>query len=680
MGGRAIRALVAVVLATSGMVALLASSASAVTTACDTGTAPIVPGSQSNFKAVCAVDDTNSSTRQVLHDFPYGRYHFGAARTVSVTYVATSGVFTAQAGSTFITDTADTVGSGDENHTVTASGVDQTCLNLKNGAFLKTVTSGTAATISNKTASVSTAISGTKTSQVINGSAVILATGTATFSACDAGRTITAGAGIQASTTVLTFVTSKIAVMSKTANANNTSAHTFGAVKRNIKVNDTAGRNFNDAGVTKDSDVITTTNVVSGTVDSAFFDNTGAETDLGLVVSGTCIPDGTTIIAVSSITTAQMSADATCTSAASADITVAITGGTTVSGAPADTFQDGDQFRGIVAGSVDPCSGFIAGGYPNGTYVADVTSGTAIVLSDAATNDASCTIQKSAFGALKRVGLSPPTTATARIIAGATCVTGNLVSPDGNFTDSDHGLVVSGTGAATAPRIVNDVSATTADLNTNCTFAGTKTVTIGVVNVTAPVNGDAAFQLATTIQLQNTLVDGSPPCNSGIPTGTGIVGTWYNPGSYKTGSGNGLAAADYPTESIAQLAFVTSVITFAGYVSPRPASDTDEVGHVDPQTAAHYDIVLPNLPTLIAICPGTDVGSGYTIWGTAAGVQAVTSGAGQPGSAIVRGLDPAGTTGTAYVTIGTTDYTGDTCVLDSTPDLTSNAGFACMIP
>ena len=90
-------------------------------------------------------------------------YHFGSARLVKVTYVSTTGKFTAQSGYQF---TANDVG-----HTVTASGIDQTCLKLPPApspvgtalyATAETASPNTL-TVNATTGSVSTAAAGAKT-------------------------------------------------------------------------------------------------------------------------------------------------------------------------------------------------------------------------------------------------------------------------------------------------------------------------------------------------------------------------------------------------------------------------------------------------------------------------------------------------------------------------------------
>src|SRR5262249_38363847 len=130
--------------------------------------------------------------------------------------------------------------------------------------------------------------------------------------------------------------------------------------------------------------------------------------------------------------------------------------------------------------------------------------------------------------------------------------------------------------------------------------------TVGVVTDNAPANGDFVFQLATNIQLRDDLVDGSPPCNAQQFQGTTIAASWANVGSYApTTSLFGGDLPSYPKDTIAQLKFPTSVVTFYAYIAERQANNTDEVGHVDPQTAAHDDVVLPNLPTTLALCPGS---------------------------------------------------------------------------
>jgi hypothetical protein len=83
-----------------------------------------------------------------------------------------------------------------------------------------------------------------------------------------------------------------------------------------------------------------------------------------------------------------------------------------------------------------------------------------------------------------------------------------------------------------------------------------------------------------------------------------------------------------------QILFPTAVISFAGYVIPKPTGD-------GPQTGGHYDFVFPNLPTTLALCPGTPnsitLGFQPTVL---AGPKFVPTGSGNPSSPSVRAIGP----------------------------------------
>jgi hypothetical protein len=677
------------------MVALIASPASAITTTCATGTASAIPGSQSNYKAQCAIDDTDSATRQVIHDYPFARYHFGSARLVKVTYVSGTGVMTAQTGSTFVTATADTTGDGDNRHSVTASGIDQACLKLPAKTSLKAVGSATSGTLSNTTGSASTAAAGNKPISSISGKHVI----TGSFSTCDVGRTVTnvgggatgipAGAQVKEVLTKLgtaCTTTCPVATLCNstcTADANVGASNTadnalFGKATRWIKVNNTSARNFENA----------TFDQADSTLDSATSGGANFQSsDTGLTIEGTCLTPGTTITYVSA-TQVSLSSPTICSANARTETSVDTSDSTTLT-ADAGTFDAGDEGR--VVGTVAGC------GVPAGAKIVDWVSSSSVILDAATTGGGltNCTLTLDLFSALQKVGVSPATSATARQLTDLTCDTAptpdRFTSLSAQFTSTEKLTEI--TRFTTKLRITKVNSATQVETSPACTVSATVLARVGVATDTSPLNGDIFLQLVTNIQLKNTLVSGAPACGANEPTGTTIAAQWNNPGSYKTGGLYGLPTSAYPTPSIAQIVFPTSVITFAGYIALRPAAHTDEVGNVDPQSgAAHVDIVLPDLPTTIAICPGTDVSTGYTIVGQALGSQQAKDGLGQPGSAIVRGTDPTGGTGTSYISLGTgttqngatvttaTTLTGSACTLDATPDLTTDHGFNCLAP
>ena len=200
-------------------------------------------------------------------------------------------------------------------------------------------------------------------------------------------------------------------------------------------------------------------------------------------------------------------------------------------------------------------------------------------------------------------------------------------------------------------------------------------IQVGVATDTAPANGDTVMHFDSELTLLPSFVAGAPSCASDSFQAAETEGTWTNPGAYKG------AVASRPKTTIAEIAYPSSILTFYGYITPVGANSVDELGHTDPDTAPHVNIVIPSTPTGIAICPGNDVGSETTVLGTSATQQAARTGLGEPGSAIVREIPQSGGTGLAYDTYGTSnDYTGDTCTPSASINLAVNHGFGCALP
>ena len=159
----------------------------------------------------------------------------------------------------------------------------------------------------------------------------------------------------------------------------------------------------------------------------------------------------------------------------------------------------------------------------------------------------------------------------------------------------------------------------------------TTTLVIGESSGSTP-NGASMALLGATINLNPSLVATQDDCGT-LPTGGtfdgfGVGARWQDPGTY--GTGLGLP----PENSIGQVLFPTAVISFAGYVVPKPTGDSTQAG-------GHYDFVFPNLPTTLALCPGTPnsitLGFQPTVL---AGPKFVPTGSGNPSSPSVRAIGP----------------------------------------
>jgi hypothetical protein len=211
-----------------------------------------------------------------------------------------------------------------------------------------------------------------------------------------------------------------------------------------------------------------------------------------------------------------------------------------------------------------------------------------------------------------------------------------VTSASAAFNTWDTGLPVSGTNIPAGDTIAAVVSATSITLATAATAAtAAGSLTIGAPNASAPANGDTEMNLGAELDLNPALVKGSDPCTAATPEGFDITGAWQNPGAYIPSSVFGSqtdASLKYPT--IGQFAVPTAVVTFAGYVMQVPA------GSADVNTAAHYDLVFPHLPTSLAVCSANTAGvaSTFEFLGTTHSQSGLPTGVGTPGSAQARAL------------------------------------------
>ncbi len=159
----------------------------------------------------------------------------------------------------------------------------------------------------------------------------------------------------------------------------------------------------------------------------------------------------------------------------------------------------------------------------------------------------------------------------------------------------------------------------------------TTTIVIGEASGGSP--GEASMGLlGATINLNPSLVAtqddcGTPP-TGGTFDGFGVVSKWEDPGSYGSGLGSP------PPTSNGQVLFPTSVLSFAGYVVGQPTGDGTQAG-------GHYDFVFPNLPTTLALCPGTPntitLGFQPTVLSAA---KSLPTGSGNPSSPSIRAIGP----------------------------------------
>ncbi len=193
---------------------------------------------------------------------------------------------------------------------------------------------------------------------------------------------------------------------------------------------------------------------------------------------------------------------------------------------------------------------------------------------------------------------------------------------------------MTGAGIPAGTSIASVTNGTTIVLSAAATATSTTaSVTIGSPSATAPTNGDTALNQGAELQLNPALVAGSAPCTANAPTGFNITGGWENPGAYIGTSGTSPALSK---PSVGQLAVPTAVVTFGGFVEQVPASTAGET-----QTAAHYDVIFPSLPTGLAVCPApaaAGVATTFEFLGTAHSQSGIPTGVGTPSSAQVRAL------------------------------------------
>jgi hypothetical protein len=320
-------------------------------------------------------------------------------------------------------------------------------------------------------------------------------------------------------------------------------------------------------------------------------------------------------------------------------------GSTTLTSATAN-FAAGDVGRAITGQQV-----------AHGTTIAARVSATQVTLSLAAVDTGTADV----------LSIGPSATqTTARFVFNGHTTSGSktVTSATAKFAATDVNAAISGTGIPAGDTIAVVTNATTVTLATAATATSTVAqLTIGQPSATAPANGDVMLNLGAELDLKPQLVAGSDDCTANTPEGFGITGQWYNPGSYAAptatfGKSNDVSIK-YPT--IGQFAAKTAVVTFAGYVEQVPAASVGET-----QTASHYDLIFPNLPTGISVCnPGGDgVTSNFEYLAATASQTALPTGVGTPNTASLRdikNLTAASTPDSAYLHIRATNAsTSDT--------------------
>lgn len=301
----------------------------------------------------------------------------------------------------------------------------------------------------------------------------------------------------------------------------------------------------------------------------------------------------------------------------------------------------------------------------SGTNIPLGTTITSIVNSARANISAAATATQ-ASGATITIGASQIVTSTREIndgvVANSATATSTqkktITSASAKFAASDIGLPVYGTCIPEGSYIVS-VSSFLGQITLNQETSGCVTpfsarrIVIGDPTATAPANGNGMASFSSALILNPALVVGSPACASAVVYGTSLIGSWYNPGSY-------LNAVRPAGATIGQIAFRTAVITFAGYVQQVNANTAG-----DPQTAAHFDINFPSLPTTLALCPGTGTSASLSFFGSTDSAANVPTGVGRP-STPLRGLSrpaSAEVTSTAYMTSPKPLSFSGTCVV-----------------
>jgi hypothetical protein len=290
----------AIALATAGLISAAGPAAAA--TSCTISQYPAIAAGQSGLKVACTVA-APAPTALTYHDFAPATgtnagafWHPGAARVTAADGHATSG------SASISSATGKFVAAVDLNHSITGAGIPA-------GAFIKSVTSATAAVLSAPaTATVTTAvfkIENSSSRQVIDGktttSSGTLTSATANFQPGDVGK-IVSGQGVKPGTVITARASTTSVTVSPVADATSPAA----GVTLNFEtpLESSTARRITDGHTTSG-----TTTVTSAT---ALF----SATDKGISITGPGIPANADITAVASATSVTISAAATATSTA----------------------------------------------------------------------------------------------------------------------------------------------------------------------------------------------------------------------------------------------------------------------------------------------------------------------------------------------------------------------------
>jgi hypothetical protein len=162
------------------------------------------------------------------------------------------------------------------------------------------------------------------------------------------------------------------------------------------------------------------------------------------------------------------------------------------------------------------------------------------------------------------------------------------------------------------------------------------TVVVGEPSATAPsltVQDQIAFQ-GVQLDLSPSLVAGSEDCALENAEGFSTVARWRNPGDF--GGSALFNTQPATTKAIGQIYFDTAVTDFSAFVIETNTP-------LGPGTF-QYDLVFPNIPTNLAMCPATasSPGLGFSVGvqGTTLSLATLPSGTGRPGTAQTRSIIP----------------------------------------
>ena len=291
----------AIALATAGLISVAGPAAAA--TSCTISQYPAIAAGQSGLKVACTVASP-APTALTYHDFAPATgtnagafWHPGAARVTAADGHATSG------SPNISSATGKFVAAVDLNRSITGAGIPA-------GAFIKSVTSATAAVLSaSATATVTTAvfkIENSTSREVTDGKTTsgsgTLTSATANFQPGDVGKVVS-GQGAKPGTVITARASTTSVTISPVADATSPAA----GVTLNFEtpLESSTARRITDGHTTSGSTAVTSATAVFDTV-----------TDKGISITGPGIPANAVITAVASATSVTISAAATATSTA----------------------------------------------------------------------------------------------------------------------------------------------------------------------------------------------------------------------------------------------------------------------------------------------------------------------------------------------------------------------------